>query len=279
MKTNKVVKSILFFSMAACFVTFHCNGPTTPFNNGLPVCSDVALQTTDAVPVNVDIQASDPDGDYIGWKIIQHPVLGSVNKTGGSVGAGYEFMYTSRNILADSVETLVVAVSDWMDTLRYKQINVIIAITALDNQPIALDCTTDVYRNAGLLDIPGFDPEGQPVRWEIITQPAHGSIVRLKDTITDSLEAFYISNSGSAVDDFFTFRVLQDTNQSNSATYTLKMKNAYLLQQGVPFNGNNYAGCEDTYLSATFAHDMIEMVKDTLTNYSGGEDLYLNFCT
>jgi len=278
-KTSAVNSSLLVIIVCVFTLYFHCNGPVTPFTNGLPVCSDIALQTTDAAPVNIDIQATDPDGDYIGWKIIQHPVLGSVNKTGGSVGAGYEFVYTSRNILADSVETLVVAVSDWMDTLQYKQINVIIEITAADNPPVAQNGTVDVYRNAGLIDMPGFDPEGLPVTWKIITPPSHGTIDTINDTVSSALEAFYIPNNSSTAHDEFTYRVYTNTDSSQEGTVTLQMKNAYLLQQGVPFQGPPYAGCEDTYLKVRFKvgyPETVIMVNDSLTNYSAEDTLFLN---
>lgn len=279
-KTIQVVRRIYLAATAFCAIFLaHCNAPTEPFSNNLPLCSDIALNTTDAAPVNIDIQATDPDGDYIGWKIIQSPAIGSVNKTSGTVGAGHECIYTSRNILSDSTDTVVIAVSDWMDTLQYKQINVIVTITAVDNLPIASDTSFIVYKNAGLVDIPGFDPEGLPVTWKIITQPSHGIIDTIHDTVSNALEAFYIPNSTSAANDKFTYRVYTNTDSSQDGTITLQFKNAYLLQQGVPFLGAYYSGCEDTHLQVRFTGDYpvtAIMLADSLTNYSAETELFLN---
>lgn len=280
-KPVRATLRFLIYSVAGIYALYvHCGAPNAPFDNQLPVCSDLALQTSDAAPVTIDIPATDPDNDYIGWKIIQHPARGSVNKSSGTAGPGPEFTYTSNNLIENAVDTIVVAVSDWMDTLQYMRVNVIIAITAVDNPPVALGCTTIVYRNAGLLDLAGLDPEGKPVVWNIVTPPAHGSVIRVRDTVSDSLEAFYIPNEGSPVNDFFTFQVMQETNASNIDTVVLRMQNAYLLQQGVPINDADYDGCEDTYLKVTYKiPELVEMIEDTLTNFSESEELFLHFCT
>jgi len=263
-------------------ILFNCNEPMKPFINNLPECSDIHLATNDAIPVEVIINAKDPDGDPIGWTIIKGPNYGSVNKKSGNITNEPAFIYISENLAENKSDTIDVIVSDSIDTLKYTPVKVIVEIAAVDNPPIARDTSIEGYRNIALIVIPGNDPEGKPVTWKITKQPMNGSITVLNDTVSRAIIAHYIPQNITIFQDSFNFRVYQDSDSSNSGTVRISSRKAFLLQQDVPFNGSNYSGCEDAHLKVKYvAKDGIKplsvMESDSQTNFSSDTTLLLTY--
>ena len=138
-------------------------------------------------PLRVNITASDPDNDILDWSFIESPQYGTTDKIWGTVVKGDEFTYTSNNLLSSTTDTLKISVTDFIVA---ESIKVIINITA-DNDPpyIPNFDTIRVVRNQDCkFHILGVDPEGFPLTWEITIQPVNGTLTKLADTLTDTIQ-------------------------------------------------------------------------------------------
>lgn len=196
--------------------------------------------------MKVSIPALDPDNDYLDWSLTEAPKCGTVDKPYGTIGAGEEFTYTSDNLLSQTVDTLKITVTDFMAD---KTIKVVIDISADNDPPYipTLDTIRVVRGQEFPIDLHGVDPEGLPVTWEVVTSPSNGTLTKVRDTISDSSEATYKSDSSS---DSFEYRVSDGKMFSSNKTAYISNYSMKVLQQGM----GGYTGCSDVSIGYYIFH-------------------------
>ena len=254
----------LVFSTLFCLVIgLFCSKPVDPDYNEGPVGYDTTFATTETNPLKVNISASDPDNDLLDWSFIQPPEYGTTDITFGTVVKGDEFTYVSNNLLSSTTDTVKIAITDFIiaDT-----ITVLTTITADNDPPYIpdLDTVKVVKGQDSDIDLPGIDPEGLPVTWEVMTNPSNGTLKKVRDTISDSTEATYNSDSSF---DSFEYRVSDGSLYSQNAKVYISNYNAIVLQQGL----NGYTGCKDVSMGKIDPHNGVDPISYF---YSNGDSLY-----
>lgn len=105
-------------------------------SNRVPICNDTSMTVNETVGENVNINATDSDGDPLTWKIINTSTKGTVSSLAGDVtSAEFEYVYTANNFKEDVVDTLLVETSDGKNACTS---SVIIKINATDNAPVII---------------------------------------------------------------------------------------------------------------------------------------------
>ena len=244
----------LFFLVGGLF----CNKPVEPDYNEGPTGRDTTFAITETNPLKVDITASDPDNDILDWSFIEQPKYGTTDKKYGTVVRDVEFTYVSDNLISSTTDMVKIAITDFIIT---DTITVMINISADDDSPYIPDLDTiKVVKGQDYdIDLLGIDPEGFPVTWEAMVDPSNGTLTKVRDTISDSIEATY---TGDSSNDSFEYRVSDGYSNSPNATAFISNYDAVVLQEGL----NGYAGCDDVSIGIN------ENSGDFF--YSNGDSLY-----
>lgn len=237
---------------------FFCDKSIDPDYNEGPVGCDTTFAITETDTLKVNIHASDPDNDILDWSFLESPQYGTTNKKYGTVVKDDEFTYVSDNLFSSTTDMVKIAITDFIVT---DTIMVMINITADNDPPYIphLDTVKVVKGQDYGIDLPGIDPEGLPVTWELTAGPLNGTLTKVRDTVSDSIEATYKGDSSS---DFFEYKVSDGNSNSQSATAFISNYNTVVFQEG--FNG--YAGCSDVSIGLN------ENSGDFF--YSNGDSLY-----
>lgn len=188
-------------------------------SNRAPVCKDTSLTIDEDVTAPINLFATDPDNDPMLWSILEGPTHGKVDTSNGIIDTGSEFHYTAFNLTASPVDTIKIAIDDGVSTC---EMFVIITINADNDPPVADNIDTlklvEDQPTGVKFDISGTDPEGLILTWEVVSDPTKGTINKLNDTISTSLEAEYIPSADSCGSDSFTFRISDGVNNSQNIT-------------------------------------------------------------
>jgi hypothetical protein len=261
---NKNSLSVVFLASSFFLFWLFCDKPYDPDSNQGPQgCRDTVLSVLETEELGINIHATDPDNDILDWSILEGPRHGITDKRVGTIGDGNELTYISSNLIAATTDTLKISVTDFEVS---KHITIIINITAVNDPPYIPDLDTiKIIKGQDFgIDLLGIDPEGLPVTWEVMVSPANGILTKLRDTISDSAEATYKSDSSS---DTFEYRVSDGQLFSQNTTVNIINYNTIVLQQGL----NGYTGCVDV---------SIGKIEDIRVNpkiryvYSDGDTLY-----
>jgi hypothetical protein len=240
--------SVAFIVPSFILLWLFCDKPYDPDSNQGPEgCRDTVLTVLETEELGINIHATDPDNDILDWSILEGPRHGSTDKKFGTIESGNELTYISDNLVAAATDTLKISISDFEVS---KHITVIINITADNDPPYIPDLDTiKIIKGQDFgINLLGIDPEGLPVTWEIMVSPVNGILTKLRDTISDSAEATYKSDSSS---DSFEYRVSDGQLFSQNTTVNIINYSTIVLQQGL----SGYTGCEDASIGMIIEHN------------------------
>jgi uncharacterized protein (TIGR03437 family) len=183
------------------FKTVGTNRPATGNN--------LSASTDEEVPVSITLTGSDPDGDTLTFAVHRQPSYGTLS------GTAPNLTYTP-NLNFFGTDTFTYKLSD--GTVYGPLATVTITVNGLPDPPEANN--QDLYVEE---DVPfsfalaGFDPDGDPLTYTIITSPANGTLSGTGANRT------YTPNANYFGPDSLTYKVNDGTTDSNTATVSFNV--------------------------------------------------------
>jgi hypothetical protein len=191
--------------------------------NRPPTALDITVYARAGVPAPVVLAGSDPDGDPLTFAVTTSPELGSL------VGESPAFDYTAPNT-ASGWDSFTYGVSDGA-----AQASGTVTIRISPNLPPVGGPDRYVVRWGGTLvvEAPGVlgndrDPEGEPLRATIDSEPEHGTLRLDSDGLV-----VYTHAGDDATSDKFTYRISDGARISEPVTVTILIE-ANIAPTAVP---------------------------------------------
>jgi PKD repeat protein len=183
-----------------------------PPTNRPPVAADASATTTAGSPVDIALQASDPDGDALMYAVIDGPAHGTLGQiTGRTVTYTPDAGFTGR-------DSFTFRASD--GKLDSNAATVAIDVGSGNRPPVATDVSVSLDEDTSReVTLAASDLDGHAPTFEIVAAPAHGSLGAVsanKVTYTPAPEY-----NGA---DSFTFRANDGTADSNLATVSITVR-------------------------------------------------------
>ncbi|WP_193214050.1 PKD domain-containing protein [Luteolibacter marinus] len=189
--------------------------PSGAAPNQAPIANGSEVTTPVGAPIEVPLQASDPEDQPLVYQIISPPQHGTLSTAGPMVTYTPDLGFSGTDIFYFKV-------SDGL--AESEAAAVLIHVFQPNRPPVADDLV--VVLNQGEIDTPltlsAVDPDGDPVTYEILASPTQG-------VLNGDLAALTYSHTGErakdVVADAFTYRALDpDGLASESATVTLLLQ-------------------------------------------------------
>jgi uncharacterized repeat protein (TIGR01451 family) len=178
----------------------------TPLNDA-PAALAASASTPEDTPLTLALAGTDVDGDPLTFTIVAGPAHGSLS------GAPPDVTYTPEAEF-NGPDAFTFRVSD--GTLPSAPATVSIAVTPVNDPPLAQPQTLSVPRNAALvLTLTGSDPEGDPLGFAVVAGPSHGALSGVPPELT------YTPQPDHVGPDSFVFSVTDPDGASATATVAL----------------------------------------------------------
>jgi VCBS repeat-containing protein len=225
-----------------------------------PIAQNSTITTDEDTAFNGTLIASAAEGAALTFSLVTPPAFGSLVITNPSTGA---FTYTpALNRSGGDSFTFQVTAAGAVSNIATVSIN----ITAANDAPVAFDGTSESSED-GLAIGPLLvsDPDSLVVQFEVVSQPAHGTVFNLNPVATPLGGSFeYIPHANYNGVDSFTFRAVDGDLNSNVATITITVTPVndapdlslavVTMQEGVAGSGKLFATDVDD-VAFTFAID------------------------
>jgi len=199
----------------------------------------------------IDATATDPEGETLTYAAAT-PEHGTLS------GIGPAFQYTPA-AKYDGQDHFVISISDGVNTLA---VPVTITIIAVDDPPVASDGSASTNENQGVaIALVATDIDSTTLTYEIVTQPAHGTLTGTAPTMVYTPSAHYYGT------DSFTFRASDGILPSNLATISISIANVLTCGDGIREGGeqcddgnhDNTDGCLDNCMAATCGDGVVQV--------------------
>ncbi len=184
----------------------------TPVND-TPVANAQGVTTPEDTPLLITLTGSDIDGNGLTYTIATSPTHGTLSGTGPNLTYTPALHYVGP-------DSFMFTVDDGTGTANSTSsaATVSITVTAVNHAPVANSQSVNYVQNvAKLIALTGSDPDENAITFIVLTQPSFGTLTGSPPNVT------YNPNSGSTVDDSFTFQVSDGTLLSNIATVFLSL--------------------------------------------------------
>jgi uncharacterized repeat protein (TIGR01451 family) len=170
-------------------------GPTAPVTvvrvNHPPVANNASTATFNDTPVNIQLSASDPDGDALTYAIVSQPGHGTLS------GQPPDITYTSEPGFVGQ-DTFTFDASD--GELTSNIATVTIDVAQRNRPPVANPQRVHTFNDTAVdIQLTASDPDGDELSYAIATNPAHGTLSGQPPNVT------YTPVPGFTGDDSFTF--------------------------------------------------------------------------
>ena len=183
---------------------------TVKKSNYPPKADDQTLITEHNKALKITLTGSDPDGDPITYLMVKQPASGQLTGTAPNLtytpNKGFSgtdsFTFKTNDGKADSVVATV-------------------KMTVKPNQPPKADDQTLTAKNdrdLKIITLTGSDPDGDPLTYLIVRQPAHGQLTGTAPNLT------YTPNKDFSGTDSFTFKTNDGKADSVVATVKITVK-------------------------------------------------------
>ena len=177
----------------------------SPPSNNAPVADDQAVSTTEDLPLDITLTASDDDGDPLSYAIVTAPTFGTLT------GVAPDVTYTPHQDYFGG-DSFSFWVSDGQDNSNVATVSV--AIASVNDPPVADDqAVATAQDTARGITLTASDVDGDPLTFLVIAGPAHGVLTGT------GADLMYSPNSGYAGPDSFSFQA--HDGQTNSGTATV----------------------------------------------------------
>lgn len=177
--------------------------------NNPPQASDVSLVTKVDQPADIELSATDLDGDPLTYTIVRWPDPGRLS---GS-GTNYVYQPPAGFLGRDSFEFQV---SDGKDSSPVARVS--ITVTDQNTPPVAHDSLEKVLINTPTnITLRATDPESNPLSFHLITRPLNGKLTGKGGVLLYSPNPFFVGS------DRFTFRADDGELESDVATVSISV--------------------------------------------------------
>jgi hypothetical protein len=185
--------------------------------NDPPTVASASLTTSEDTPLRGKLEAHDVDGDALAYRLLRQPQQGKVTL---EVSTG-EFVYTPARDFNGADSFLFSATDPSAASSGTGVIS--ITVTPVDDPPVGVAESMIVPRRGSVINrLHGHDPDGKPLTFSIVRQPARGH-VQLNDARTGE---FTFSSDGVGQADLrFSFAVFDGTLTSEPVEYVLQPQN------------------------------------------------------
>jgi hypothetical protein len=217
--------------------------------NHVPVAVPSAVETNEDMPVDISLQANDPDTmDSLSYRLVSAPQLGSVTITGNIL---HYIPFTNQH----GIETLHFVANDGQ--VDSEEATIRITINAQNDAPVANammieteeDTPKDTVINAN-------DVDGDALSFEIVQQPSHGTVTVMQNQVR------YIPEINFYGTDSFTYRANDGKVYSSVATVAVDVTAVNDIPE---VTAKNYSVMENNTLNITLSATDID--GDTLTYF------------
>lgn len=172
-----------------------------------PIAGNRNLSTNEDTALAVNAMANDADGDPLTYTLVSGPTHGSLS------GSFPNLTYTPNADYFGS-DNFTFKVNDGGTDSNIGTIQ--ITVVPVGDPPVATglnDVTVeDVPKNITLI---ATDPDGDPITYDIVTQPQHGTLIQ------DGQNVIYVPDLNFNGTDQFTFKVFDGASFSNIATVNI----------------------------------------------------------
>jgi VCBS repeat-containing protein len=175
--------------------------------NDAPVAQGQSVSTLEDTAKALTLGATDADGDALTFTIVSGPANGTLT------GTGADRVYTpAANFFGD--DSFTFKASDGV--LETDVVTVTIAVTQANDPPSAGDVSESTLEDtAKVITLSGTDADGNPITFEIVSGPVHGTLTGEGGTRT------YVPAPNYSGSDSFTYRVVDGFADSEPATVAL----------------------------------------------------------
>ncbi len=179
-------------------------------NNQPPVATNKSVTTDQDKPVNITLQASDPDGDTLTYSVIDGPDHGTLS------GSAANRTYTPNPGYSGS-DAFQFQVNDGNGGSDIANVAITVNPATPANQPpVASDRTAVTDQDVAVnITLQASDPDGDLLTFSIISGPQHGT---LSGSATNRT---YTPNLGFTGSDTFDFKVSDGHGGSDTATVSI----------------------------------------------------------
>lgn len=184
-----------------------------------PIANPTSATTQTNLPVTVHLSGSDSGGNPLTFSIVSGPsngTLGSITQTSPTTA---DVVY-SPNLNFAGVDSFTFKVNN--GTLDSDPALVTITVSSTPAAPVAFSQTLAVKKNTPkLITLTGFDPNGLPLTFSIVTDPTNGTLGTILQTSPTTAQIIYTPTTGFTGTDEFTFLVNNGILNSIPATISL----------------------------------------------------------
>jgi len=203
--------------------TYRCNDGTVNSNtatvtitvnpiNDAPVAEDVNESTNEDVPVVVNLDCTDVDGDSLSYYVVS----GSGPSNGSLSGSGSSRTYTPDADF-NGVDTFNYRCND--GTVNSNTATVTISVSSVNDAPVAYDINVTTIENTPLsFDLNCTDLEGDALTYIKLTNASHGT------AFVSGKNVLYVPSASYSGNDSFTYKCNDGQNDSNVATVSITVK-------------------------------------------------------
>lgn len=175
--------------------------------NDAPVAAPLVVDATEDAPLTVALAATDVDGDALTFVIASQPQHGTVAASGSG------WIYTPT-LNYNGPDAFTYRASD--GKLQSEPMTVTVNVAAVPDLPVASALAFSATEDTPtFFYLKGSDADGEPVTYEVVSQPAHGTVTGEFPLAKYTPEANY---NGT---DSFTYRALSNGDASAPAAVTL----------------------------------------------------------
>jgi len=189
--------------------------------NDPPTANDDSVTTQEDTLVSITLAGSDPDGDALSYSVVKDPSHGSLSGTGPNLtytpnenfNGSDSFLFQVNDGTVDSATATV--------SIKLKPVNdpptaSYVGAKVQKNPPVAKDDSVTTEEDTPVsITLEGSDPDEDALTYTVVTGPSHG---KLSGTAPD---VSYTPNPDFNGSDSFTFKVSDETADSNAATVSI----------------------------------------------------------
>lgn len=173
--------------------------------NDPPLANGGSAVTQEDNPVSIELSGNDPDGEYqLTYNVVSLPSYGALS------GEGTNLTYTPKPNFSGS-DSFTFKVND--GTLDSVPATVSITVRPVDDPPVVSGGSVTTQEDTPVwVALMASDPDGDRLRYTIVTKPSHGSLSGTPPTLA------YAPNTNFSGTDSFTFKVSDGKSDSVTAT-------------------------------------------------------------
>lgn len=227
--------------------------------NDPPTANDVNVTTQEDTLVSITLAGSDPDGDALSYSVVKEPSHGSLSGSGPNLtytpNANFNGQDSFLFIVNDgTVDSAAATVSINLKAVNDPPTATYVGAKIQKNPPVAKDDSITTEEDTPVsITLEGSDPEEDVLSYTVVTGPSHGN---LSGTAPNLL---YTPNPDFNGSDSFTFKVSDETADSNDATVSITVT---AVNDPPSANDNTVTTQEDKPIAAI----------DVLTNDTDADD-------